>query len=62
MNRVKILLKNKGMSQIKLASLLQVSDGAVSKWCNWNVKIPEHHVKAMAIIFKCSCKDITGKK
>ena len=61
MNNVRILLKNKGMSQIKLASLLQVSDAAVSKWCNWDVKIPEHHIKAMAVIFDCKCNEVTGK-
>lgn len=60
MNRIKELRMHAGMSQADLASRLQCTPGAVSKWENGQRKIPGLTLTLLCEIFGCSTDYLLG--
>ncbi len=61
MQKLKDLLKQRGVAQVELAAQLGISDGSVSKWLNWGFPIPEKHQEKICKLLKCSPEIFKGQ-
>lgn len=60
MNSLKRILQEKGISQIELASRIDVPDSIVSKWTKWGFRIPKKHQQKICEVLGCKLSDLEG--
>jgi transcriptional regulator with XRE-family HTH domain len=58
MNRIHLVLKEKGMKQIQLAQTIGVTKSSVSQWCSNTVQPPLSKLNIIADAIGCDVTDL----
>ena len=59
---IKFLRRKKGLSQMALAEMLKVSQGAISQWESGTTKPSLKHLLMLSSIFSCSINELFEKR